>query len=308
MGYRQIFIKQSYRLSLKNNSLCIRKEENNPDCLYIPLEDISSILIEDPHTILTVKILTELANYGIAAYLCNEQHLPITQILPLNRHYNQLAVYNKQIALSKHTKEKLWQKIIKAKIYNQFLVSKYTSNDNEINDMLEKYSKTVKMDDKDNREGIASKIYFTGIFGNGFIRFSGGNISNALDYGYTVFNNSLVRLIVNYGLNTYLGIWHQSEKNAFNLASDLIEPFRPLVDYFAYWNQNYLDFPLTTNNRRELVNLLNKKVIIDNKSCSAEYAMEVTVKSFLKVLETNDPEFLLLPKIEGVNFINEEYI
>jgi len=308
MGYRQIFIKQSYRLSLKNNSLCIRKEESSSEHLFIPLEDISSIIIEDPHTVLTVKLLTELSNYGIAAYLCNEQHLPCTQVLPLNQHYNQLAVYNRQIALSKHTKEKLWQKIIKAKIYNQFLVSKYTSNNENINDMLEKYSKSVKMNDKDNREGISSKVYFSSIFGEGFIRFSSGHISNALDYGYTVFNNSIVRLLVNYGLNTYIGIWHQSEKNAYNLASDFIEPFRPLVDYFCYWNQNYLDFPLSTKNRKDLVNLLNEKIIIDNKSCPIEYAMEVMIKSFLKVLETNDPEFLLLPKIEGVNFIDEEYI
>jgi CRISPR-associated protein Cas1 len=308
MGYKQIYIRKSHKLSLKNNSLCILKNANDVEEIFIPLEDISTILIENPFTVITARLLTECSKYGITTYLCNEEYLPNTQILPLNEYYNQLAVYNMQISINKNLKTKIWQKIVKSKIKNQKIVLSFTSNIEDAIKMLEEYEKKVKLNDIDNREGIASKVYFQSIFGQEFIRFAVNNVSNALNYGYTILNNSIVRTLILHGFNTYIGIWHQSDKNAFNLASDFIEPFRPIVDYFCYWNENFLDFPLSPSNKKKLISLLNTKISINNKICSIDYAIDEVIKSFLKVLETNEIEQLLLPEIIGVNFIDEEYI
>lgn len=239
-------------------------------------------------------------------FLCDNKYLPNTQILPLNTHYNQLGVYNKQISLAETNKAKLWQKIIKAKIHNQKMVISFTSNTEDDLFMLERYERTVKLNDSDNREGIASKVFFTSLYGEDFIRFSSSHISTALNYGYTILHSSIVRSLVVYGFNTYLGIWHDSNQNAYNLASDFIEPFRPIVDYYCYWKQDSIENPLSIDTRKELIDLLNKKVLIDNKTCTVEYAIEIVVKSYANYLDTRNISSLLLPEIIGLDFYGLE--
>jgi len=305
MSYRQIYIRKTEYLSLKNESLCIKKR-NDSEELFVPLEDISSILIEDPRTTITVSLLTELSKNGVSTFLCDNTYLPNTQILPLNVHYNQLGVYNKQISLIDSCKNRLWQKIIKAKIHNQKLVASFTSNNEHDIAMLNRYELDVKLNDKDNREGIASKVFFTSLFGHDFIRFSSSHISNALNYGYTILHGAIVRSLVVYGFNTFLGIWHDSNQNAFNLASDFIEPFRPIVDYYCYWKQNSIENPLSSDNRKGLINLLNEKVKINNKLCNIEYAIESVVKSYLSYLDNRLISTLLMPELIGISFYELE--
>lgn len=307
MGYRHIIVKRCLKLSLKNNSLQILKDDTE-DPLSIPLEDISSVLIEDPKTVITSRIITELAKNGIMCCLCNEKYIPAAQILPLNMHYNQLGIYNKQISLDEKTKNRLWQKNIKKKIENQAIVQSFTKNDDRVFNMLIDYSNNVKENDCDNKEGIASKVHFTSLFGKEFIRNEDTPISNALDYGYTIIHSDIVRYLTLYGLNTYLGIWHCSEQNAHNLASDLIESYRPLVDYFCYWNYSDIEYPLSSKNRIHLIELLKKEVMINNMRCTVDYSIEVMVKSYLRVLQNKDIDSLLLPTIIGIDFINEEFI
>ncbi|MDD3392993.1 MAG: type II CRISPR-associated endonuclease Cas1 [Bacilli bacterium] len=307
MGYKHLLIKKCFKLSLKNNSLCIQKEENE-DTVVIPLEDISDILIEDPKTILTARLLTECSKNGITCYLCDEKYNPNTQIVPYNVHYNHLGVFRKQMSLPNEIKQKLWQKIVASKISNQCLVESFTMNDERIIDMLSNYSKSVKINDKDNREGISSKVYFTSLFGDDFIRFGNSPISNALNYGYTIICGAIIRCLTLYGLNTYIGIWHSSDQNAFNLASDFIEPFRPIVDYYCYWNIDKIEFPLSSDNRKELIMLLNHKIRINNKLCTIDYAIETVAKSYLKVLDTKNENDLILPIIESIDFTNGEFI
>jgi CRISPR-associated protein Cas1 len=301
MGYRQIYIRKTEYLSLKNESLCIKKQSDSEE-IFIPIEDISSVLIEDPHTTVTTRLLTEMSRNGIITYLCDNCYNPNTLILPLNIHYNQLGVYNKQISLQDGHKSKLWQKIIKMKIHNQKLVLSYTSNDEDDFRMLEGYEKSIKINDYDNREGIASKVFFTSLYGEDFIRFSTSHISSALNYGYTIIHGAIVRALVLYGFNTYLGVWHNSNQNAFNLASDFIEPLRPIVDYWCYWMQNIIESPLSTDNRKGLISLLNEKVSIDNKLCTVEYAIDTMIKSYLCFLDTKQITSILLPEIVGLNF------
>ena len=301
MGYRQIYVRKSEYLSLKKESLCIKKQSDSEE-IYIPIEDISCILIEDPHTTITTRLLTEMSKNGITTFLCDNTYNPNTQILPLNIHYNQLGVYNKQISLQDNLKRKLWQKIVKAKIHNQKMVISFTCNDEYDFQLLDGYEKSVKINDVDNREGIASKVFFTSLYGDDFIRFSTSHISKALNYGYTIIHGAIVRILVLYGFNTYLGIWHDSNQNAFNLASDFIEPLRPIVDYWCYWMQNAIESPLSTDNRKGLISLLNEKVLIGGKSCTVDYAIDTMIKSYLSFLDTQQIAGILLPEIVGLNF------
>ena len=118
-----------------------------------------------------------------------------------------------------------------------------------------------------------------------------------MNYGYTILHGELARLLVVHGFNTYLGIWHNSNKNAFNLASDFIEVFRPVVDYYCFWNADNLDLPLTLENRKSLINLLSDIISIDGNKCKVSYAMELMVESFYKALKTRKFEYVLIPEI-----------
>ncbi len=304
MGFRQVLVKSAKRLSLKDNSIYIHPKNEEQETVHIPLEDISIILIEDPYTVITTRLITELSKYGIIMIFCDETFVPNTQTLPFNTHYSLLTILNKQLNWSKEFKSKVWQLIIKRKIINQLEVVGYTTNDEHTKNLLLSYYNEVKPYDSDNREGIASKVFFSSLYGSDFIRFSETSISHALNYGYSVFNSTLVRHLVSMGFNTYLGIWHNSERNQFNLASDLIEPFRCIVDYYVYWNKDKITTPLPFSIRKDLINLLSSPVMINKKQCTVDYAMEVVVKSLLNATKENDSSLLFLPKIMEMDMLN----
>lgn len=294
MGFRQIYIKTAKELRLKNLNLHIIKSDNQ---IEIPLEDISTIFLEDPYTNITVRLITTLADYNISMILCNHTYMPSSQILPFQKHYLQTKNLKLQINSTSSFDNNLWKKIITKKIENQLSVVKYTSMNEHTILMLENYSKSVKVGDKDNREGISARIFFTSLYGEDFIRFGSSSISSALNYGYSILHGAIVRYLSFLGLNTCFGIWHNSETNAYNLASDLIEPFRPIIDYFVYWNSDIIFDPLSKDVRMELINILNRYMLIDNKECTVEYCIKKVCDSYLNALQENDYGLLLLPDI-----------
>lgn len=291
MSYRPIYIRQAYKLSYELGSLLINKEENHQ--LRLPLEDINIIILEDSKTILTSRLISELSKRGISLIVCDEKHLPNTFTYPINSHHKILEVFNKQINLSNDKKRFLWQQIIECKIKNQALVIDYTSKDKDAINILNNY--IVKENDYDNREGIAAKVFFTSLYGSAYIRSEDDVINHALDYGYTILLGEIIRNLCSYGFCTYLGIWHDSKTNNFNLASDLIEPFRPIVDYYVYWRKDEFTDPLSSKTRQDLIKLLDAMVNVDNKNCTVKYAIELLILSLIKVLDNKAN--LMLPKI-----------
>ena len=294
MIFRHVIIKSAIKLSLKNNNLHILNRENEE--IHLPLEDIAIVLIEDPHVVLTARLITECSKHGIALIFCDETFLPNTQTLPLNLHYNQYGIVNKQINLNKEDKARLWQQIIKSKIRNQYQVIELTCNDENAKSILSNYIDSVELNDKDNKEGIAAKVFFNALYGADFVRFGESSITKLLNYGYTILSSCMIRKLTSLGLNTNFGIWHESEKNPFNLAFDLIEPFRPIVDYYAYWNLDKLGETLTKEVRKDLVALLSKEVLIRDQNFNVEHAMEIVAKSYLDILEfPHSSKILKLP-------------
>lgn len=293
MGYRQVIIKKADKLRLKDNQLVVINEEKENK---VPLEDINFILIEDNQTVLTARLLAEISKYYIALIICDSKYEPASIMYSFNNHYKQLSVFQKQIQLSVELKEILWKQIITYKIANQIAVIEMTTQDETALNHLKEYISDIKPQDATNREGLAAKIYFRSVFGSEFIRFYNDAINASLNYGYTILKSAITRSLVSFGLNTFLGINHCSQTNNFNLCYDFIEPYRPLVDKYVYDNIENLSYPLSFESRKNILNILNKEVLIDNKHCTVQYSIDVLVKSYINSIEKNQ-NLLLLPSI-----------
>ena len=285
MGYRQVIIKKSEKLHFKDKQLIIDKDNQSTK---IPLEDINYILIEDSSTIITTRLLAELGKNAISLIVCDERFDPTSIMYPYNYHFKQLDVFTHQLEIDDSIKNEFWNQIVKRKIENSIRVLEMTSKEEFPISKLNEYINEVIEGDSRNREGLAAKIYFRSIFGSDFIRFYDDNINAALNYGYTILASAIIRNLAVYGLNTYLGIHHNSKINNFNLAYDFLEPYRSVIDKFVYDNKDDIVLPLSFEFRKKLINLLNKEVLHQNKKYTIEYSISLLIKSYIKSFSTGE--------------------
>lgn len=285
MGYRQVIIKKSEKLHFKDNQLIIEKDNNSTK---VPLEDINYVLIEDPTTILTTRLLAEFGKNAISLIVCDEKFEPTSIMYPYNYHFKQLDVFSHQLEIDENIKNEFWNQIVQRKIENSIRVLEMTSKEEFPISKLNEYINEVIDGDIKNREGLAAKIYFRSIFGSDFIRFYDDKINAALNYGYTIIASAIIRNLAVYGLNTYLGIHHSSKINNFNLAYDFLEPYRSVVDKFIYDNKDDIVFPLSFDFRKKLIDLLNKEVLHKNKKYTIEYSISLLIKSYIKSFSTGE--------------------
>jgi len=285
VGYRQVIIKKSEKLHFKDNQLIIEKEDNKTK---VPLEDINYILIEDSSIIITTRLLAELGKNAISLIVCDEKFDPTAIMYPYNYHFKQLDVFTHQLEIDDDIKNEFWNQIVKRKIENSIRVLEMTSKEEFPISKLNEYISEVVDGDVKNREGLAAKMYFRSIFGSDFIRFFDDNINAALNYGYTILASAIIRNLAVFGLNTYLGIHHNSKINNFNLAYDFLEPYRSVVDKFVYDNKDDIVLPLSFEFRKKLISLLNKEVLHQNKKYTIEYSVSLLIKSYIKSFSTGE--------------------
>lgn len=285
MGYRQVVIKKSDKIRFGDNQLIIEKEGIDTK---VPIEDVNFVLLEDSTTIVTARLLAEFGKNSISLIVCDEKYNPTSILYPYNYHFKQLEVFNNQLQLTEAVKGVLWQNIVKKKIENSIKVIEMTTKDEDLLLKLNEFLNEVKENDETNREGLTAKMYFRSIFGSNFIRFYDDKINAALNYGYTIIATAIIRNLAVFGLNTYLGIHHNSKINNFNLAYDFLEPYRCLVDKYVYDNVEKLTYPLSFSTRKDLINLLNKEVIHQNKKFTVEYSIGLIIKSYIKSFSTGE--------------------
>ncbi|MDB2107404.1 type II CRISPR-associated endonuclease Cas1 [Clostridium paraputrificum] len=289
MSFRSIIISNPARLYSKNNQLVIANDE-----LYqVPIEDITTIMIEGNGVTLTNRLLSKLCDNNVITYVCNDKYIPNAVVLPLNSHYKSYRTFKNQLNQSEAFKKRIWQMIVKQKLYNQGECLKLCGkNENE----LKALSKKVESGDKGNKEAIGAKFYFHELFGKEFARNSSSGINSALNYGYTILRGAIARTLVSYGFNTVIGVNHCNELNNFNLADDFIEPFRPIIDLWTFNNVSKDDI-LDKDHRISLVDLLNYECIIAGQKHSVLNAIDKMISSYSSCCEKKDYSKLLLPRL-----------
>lgn len=296
MAWRIIGIQNPSRLSLRDNQLTITQNEE----VSLPIEDIDALILDSYGTTATANLLTELATNSTTVVICNEKHLPTSVLLPYSQHSRQAKVSRLQLNMSQPLKKQLWQRIVMQKISNQADVLQYFS----LNDIpLRQYAIQVKSGDSTNRESIAARAYFDQLLDDTTRRKPIWH-NAALNYGYAMVRSHIARHIAARGLVASQGIFHHSELNGFNLADDLIEPYRAVADLFvlkklAPFHIGEQDASLTKQDRQALVDILNYHVIIQNKRFTLKHAVEKTVESFIDSIGAKEAGKLLLPKINA---------
>lgn len=281
MGFRNIKIDSHVKLSIKNQQLYIETDILR----QIPLEDINCIIIENQTVTVSAYLLQKMADMGITVYVCDEKHLPNAVLLPMVRHSRHFKILKYQIEAGKPLQKRLWQQIVVRKIRNQALCLAYLDLDGS--EELMKMCKEVQSGDRTHVEAKAEAFYFKSLYGLGFSRGNDHVINSALNYGYAIVRGLIARSIVCYGLEPSIGVFHHSELNNFNLADDMIEPFRPLVD--LYVSQNYdvaeIDSDLTPERKRDIFGIINYDMDVKGEKRIISNCIDMLVASYSSALQ-----------------------
>ncbi|NCA66867.1 MAG: type II CRISPR-associated endonuclease Cas1 [Clostridia bacterium] len=297
MAYINIYIANPCKISVKDSQLVLDGDRQ----MSFPVEDINSVMIESRQIMLTAYTLTALTDSGAVVYICDGCHLPHTLILPCNTHSRQRKQLMLQLALPKPVTKQLWQTIIKQKIINQAKCLELCGK--RYNTVLD-YAGKVLSGDSTNQESAAAREYFRILFGEDFKRQEDNALNGALNYGYAIVRGIIARSIVAHGFEPSFGIWHCSELNNFNLADDIIEPFRPLVDMLIYEGVNPDITKLTTEIKKTIYNVVNCDVLIKGERHSVSNAVDIAVEGYLNSCE-NKSCCIALPEL--VNIAMHEY-
>lgn len=291
MAFRNIYIENPARLSIRNKQLLITQDQE----YTIPVSDIQSIVIDNLQTSLTAPTISFLAENQVALYTCNRQHIPCAVLMPLGNHSRKLQALSVQLATTKRFRNRMWQKIIKQKIENQALCLELAGLGKVAE--LRGLASAVTEGDLTYCESQAAVIYFRELYGEGFSRRVENVRNAALNYGYAIVRGIIARDICAYGFEPALGIFHKNELNAFNLADDLIEPYRPFVDLWVSRNITEDERFLLPRHKRELVSLLYTEVSIENEIHALTNAVRKTVSSFTSSCRLNSVRSIKLPTL-----------
>ncbi|WP_051711651.1 type II CRISPR-associated endonuclease Cas1 [Andreprevotia chitinilytica] len=293
MGWRSVIISQPARLSVKNRQLLLEQETGVTATL--PLEDLSVVVLETPRAMITSALLSELATHDVALITCDETHHPNGVLLPYLPHSRALRAMQKQLALTVPQKKRAWQSIVQQKLRNQGeCLNRFLPGAGRF---LFDQAERVRSGDPDNREGGGARYYFVELFGRDFTREQDDWINAALNYGYAIIRAAIARSLVGHGFLPAFGLHHKNQLNAFNLADDLIEPLRPLVDGLVRAQVRQGCDALITADKAGLAQLLYADVRMNAGVMNVLTAIEHMVESLGRYCENTMPVELDWPII-----------
>ena len=290
VGYKTLLFTSPCKLRVKNFQLFYQTEDKQND-LTIPLEDISTIIIDNMQVEITNYLLSACGEYNITLFSCDKKHQPSVVLTPFYQHSRNSKIALKHINMPEPLKKRLWQKIIQQKIKNQSNVLKILFN----NDILDNYIGKVKSGDTTNVEAQVSKKYWGMLFEN-FRRHADTKHNAALDYGYAIVRGTLAKFTASSGLIPCLGIHHCNELNSFNLIEDLIEPFRAFVDLLVASMQTLQISELSKEDKGYLLNILNMQCQYRSERITIQNACERVCQTLVKSIDNNDFSVLELPQ------------
>ncbi len=283
MSWRTVVINSKAKLSYKNDYMIIRGENVN----QIHLSEINTVVINSTAVTITSYLIAELLNRKVKIIFCDNRRDPIGEVLPYYGCHNVSKRINEQINWDEENAQAVWTRIIKEKILNQARLLEIEGF--KTSEMLKQYADELVTFDKTNREGHSAKVYFDSLFGVKFTRDAQINVNAALNYGYAIILSQFNRDIAAQGYLTQLGIKHKNEFNPFNLSSDLMEPFRQLVDRIVYENAKESFDP---DLKLKLIDVLNHKVRIKGSNQYVSNAISIYDKSVFDALKKKDASLI----------------
>jgi CRISP-associated protein Cas1 len=293
--WRSVVINQPARLRREHFSLIIEQGEIS----RVPFEDIAVIVLHSREITLTHPVLAACGEYGIALYSTGDNHQPNGVFTPFLSHSRAVRMMRLQLDIDRPLAKRAWAVIVKQKIHNQAACLRAMKRKHD--DRLESYARRVKSGDVGNLEAQASVTYFPALYGASFHRSQEIWINAALDYGYSIFRGAITRALVAHGLLPTIGLFHSSEQNAFNLADDLIEPYRALVDlHVANQPVKADDIQLSPIDKAALVSLLNVDVAMPRGMMSALSSIEQATESLVRLYDGGSEAMLELPQLKGL--------
>lgn len=288
---RTLYFGNPTRLSVQQQQLLIKTEDKE---IRVAIEDIGVLVIDHYQVTVTHAVLHKLLDNNAAVITCNDKHHPTGLLLNLDGHTQQSEKFKAQIEASEPLKKQLWQQTIKAKIQNQAAVLAKWELDNSY---LKRYVQLVLSGDTSNQEAQAARYYWKVLYNEEdpfFIRERFGEYpNNFLNYGYAILRATVARGLVSSGLLPTLGIHHRNKYNAYCLADDIMEPYRPYVDHLVkVLMLETQEQELTSDVKRRLLNIPNTDIKIDGKDSPLMVGLQRTTASLAACFEGKSKKIL----------------
>ncbi len=295
MAWRGLHLTEPSHLSLADGQVVVSRKDGD---VRIALEDTAWIVLDSPRSTITGALLSACMSAGVALIATDETHTPSGVVLPFHRHFRQAEIAQRQVAVSAPFKKRVWQRIVCAKIENQAgALSRVGRGGSHT---LLQMAKQVGSGDPSNVEARAARYYWSQLWPE-FRRDDGGDRRNKLlNYGYAVVRSGVARSAVASGLLPAFGLKHTSVSNAFNLADDLVEPFRPFIDALAWKlteNGAASREELSVDDRRAMAAALLEEASYGEDTVTLLVAAEKTAESLVRAIEHALPEGLELPRL-----------
>lgn len=279
MSWRTVVISSNAKLDYQLGYLVVRKDVTTK----IHLSEIAILMIESTAVSLTASLLNELVKCKVRVIFCDEKRNPSSELFPYYGSHDTSIKVRKQIQWTADTKTRVWTEIVTEKIRKQMEFLRELNHE-EV-DLIASYLTEIEFGDSTNREGHAAKVYFNSLFGMSFTRGEDSPINAALNYGYSIILSAINREIAINGYITQMGVFHDNMFNPYNLGSDLMEPFRVLVDRAVYKMQPDI---FEHEEKMKMIDVLNSEVYVEGRKEHVSNAIKLYVRSIFEALEDDD--------------------
>lgn len=289
MSWRTVVISKNAKLDYQLGYLVVR----NQDVVKIHISEIAILVIETTSVALTAALLCELTKRKVKVIFCDEKRNPSSELVPYYGSHDTSMKVRKQISWTEDIKTAVWTEIVAEKIHKQ-AENLELWNRMEA-EMLYDYISQIEFGDVTNREGHAAKVYFNALFGMDFTRTAENSVNAALNYGYSLLLSTCTREIAINGYISQLGLFHDNVFNPFNLASDMMEPFRPLIDNLV---RQIMPDKFEHEEKVAILEILQKEVILAGRKEYLNNAMKLYCRSVFDALNDGDVSLIKFYKNE----------
>ncbi|ANZ57406.1 subtype II CRISPR-associated endonuclease Cas1 [Fructilactobacillus lindneri] len=281
MGWRTVVVTQHAKISYSGRRIIV---QTNAAINEIPIDDIEILMISTTQAVITSRAISELAKMSVSVVFSDTTGEPVCETVDYMPNNRSVSLLHKQFEWDKSRKELLWTWIVTEKIKMQIeILQKKRINTEDLDYEFRK----IEIDDLTNREAVVARKYFPLLFEEGFERRTFNPYNAALNYGYSILLSFVNRNIVTNGCLTQLGIHHKNDENQFNLGSDLMEPFRPIIDW---WVSEQEIKELSSDIKIGLIDLFNLEIKFNGKRTILRNALKTHVANCIKYLNGEKDE------------------